>query len=109
MPIYAMRCGECSKEQDVYRSVSEMNRDLPECCGVTMSRRICKPYVMVDIPAYRSMIDGSIIESRSAHRNHLKSHGMIEVGNEQPIAPKQVEVGKDLKKDLYETMTGFGL
>jgi hypothetical protein len=38
--------------------------------------------VIPDIDPYRSMIDGSIIGSRSQHRIHLRDHGMIEVGNE---------------------------
>ena len=52
-------------------------------------------FIMGDIKPYRSMIDGSIITSRSKHRAHLKSHGCIEVGNEtkhlmdkaKPITP----------------------
>lgn len=38
--------------------------------------------VMPDIKPYKSMIDGSIITSRSRHREHLRSHGCIEIGNE---------------------------
>ncbi len=38
--------------------------------------------VMPDIKPYRSMIDGRHINSRSAHREHLRAHGCIEVGNE---------------------------
>lgn len=38
--------------------------------------------VMGDIQPYKSMIDGTMIESRSKHRAHLKQHNCIEVGNE---------------------------
>lgn len=38
--------------------------------------------VMSDLTPYRSMIDGSVISSRSTHRTHLRDHGCIEVGNE---------------------------
>lgn len=38
--------------------------------------------VMGDIQPYISQIDGSIIESRSKHRAHLKQHNCIEIGNE---------------------------
>jgi hypothetical protein len=41
------------------------------------------PYVMPDIKPYQSMIDGSFIQSRSRHREHLRQHGCIEVGNEK--------------------------
>ena len=40
-------------------------------------------YVMPDIQPYQSMIDGSMITSRSRHREHLQAHGCIEVGNEK--------------------------
>lgn len=40
------------------------------------------PMVMPDIQPYQSMIDGTLITSRSQHREHLKANGCIEVGNE---------------------------
>ncbi len=43
------------------------------------------PMIMGDIQPYRSMIDGSIINSRSQHRRHLREHGCIEVGNDSSI------------------------
>ena len=39
--------------------------------------------IQSDIQPYQSMIDGSIITSRSKHKAHLKEHGCIEVGNEK--------------------------
>jgi hypothetical protein len=56
------------------------------------------PYVMPDIQPYKSMIDGSMIVSRSRHREHLQQHGCIEVGNESmetKIAPP-----KDTRKEV---------
>ena len=38
--------------------------------------------VMPDIKPYKSMIDGTMITSRSQHREHLKTHGCQELGNE---------------------------
>lgn len=52
--------------------------------------------VIADIQPYRSQIDGSIIESRTKHRNHLKQHGCIEVGNEKQ-QPKKREEPKGLR------------
>lgn len=40
------------------------------------------PRVLGDIQPYKSMITGEMITSRSKHREHLRQHGMIEVGNE---------------------------
>lgn len=45
-----------------------------------------------DIGGYISQIDGSWIESRSKHRDHLKRHGMVELGNDVPMKQKQVEI-----------------
>jgi len=41
-------------------------------------------YVVPDIQPYKSMIDGSMITSRSKHRAHLAEHNCIEIGNEDP-------------------------
>lgn len=57
------------------------------------------PMVMADIKPYRSIIDGSEITSRSRHREHLRQHGCIEVGNEQPKPPRREGV-PGLKEDV---------
>ena len=46
--------------------------------------------VMPDIKPYRSMIDGSIITSRSKHREHLRRHGCIEIGDQTHAQPKGI-------------------
>lgn len=51
--------------------------------------------VMGDITPYKSMVDGSLISSRSQHRAHLKQHGCVEVGNE---AMKQMSHYDNLPK-----------
>ena len=38
--------------------------------------------VIPDIQPYQSMITGELITSRSKHREHLKEHGCVEVGND---------------------------
>lgn len=43
------------------------------------------PMIMNDINPYVSMIDGSVISSRSKHRDHLRQHGCIEVGNDSSV------------------------
>jgi hypothetical protein len=50
--------------------------------------------IVRDIQPYTSMVDGSTISSRSRHREHLKAHGCVEVGNEQPPAPQPYETPK---------------
>lgn len=48
--------------------------------------------VIRDIDPYRSMITGEMITGRSQHRDHLRTHNCVEVGNEKmeskPIPPK---------------------
>ena len=39
--------------------------------------------VIRDIEPYKSMADGSMITSRSQHRDHLRRHNCIEIGNEK--------------------------
>jgi len=67
----------------------------------TFSNRANNHNIIPDIEPYRSQIDGSVITSRTKHRNHLKDHGCIEVGNEKqtnkvPVQPKGLrdEIGK---------------
>lgn len=42
------------------------------------------PYVVSDLTEYRSVLTREMITSRSRHREHLREHGCIEVGNEMP-------------------------
>ena len=56
---------------------------------------------MKDIQPYRSMADGSIITSRSKHREHLKAHNCIEVGNETKyLQPKPLTSPPGLKEAI---------
>jgi len=60
------------------------SRDENYCAGPEASIQVIR-----DIEAYRSMADGSMITSRSQHREHLKRHNCIEIGNEtMQSAPK---------------------
>jgi len=57
--------------------------------------------VMSDIDPYISQVDGSVIESRSKHKAHLRQHKMIELGNDVPKQHKQVDMNtksKDARK-----------
>ena len=52
------------------------------------------PMVMSDIEGYVSQVDGTWIKSRSHHREHLKQHRMIELGNDVPLQHKPVELSR---------------
>jgi len=49
------------------------------------------PMVMGDIAPYKSMATGEMIMGRRQHREHLREHRLIEIGNEKPVAPKRRE------------------
>lgn len=52
--------------------------------GNHMPERVA-PDVLGDISPYQSMVTGEMITSRSKHREHLKAHGMVEVGNDSSL------------------------
>lgn len=80
-PVYAwVETGDGRKVYRRIRHANEQRSDLP-----------C-PMVIRDIEPYRSMADGSMITSRSQHRDHLRAHDMVELGNELPSGPSQEPV-----------------
>lgn len=67
-------------------------------------------YVIGDIEPYQSMVDGSMIMGRRQHREHLRQHGCIEVGNEKLTPKKPTPMNREhLRRDLHQAMTGLGL
>lgn len=63
------------------------------------------PMVQSDIQGYVSQVDGSWIKSRSHHRNHLKQHKMIEVGNEkQETTANKPKYNHKLKETLINVV-----
>jgi hypothetical protein len=70
--------------------------------------RVYGPFVMPDIQPYQSMIDGSMITSRSRHREHLQANGCIEVGNEKmqtQYAPISQESRRNTLRQQLGNMT----
>ena len=62
--------------------------------------------VMSDIGEYQSVIDKSVIGGRRQHRDHLRAHGCVEVGNEY-IPPRRSELSqaerfRDIKRSMGE-------
>ena len=65
------------------------------------------PQVVRDIEPYKSMITGEMITSRSTHRDHLRAHGCIEVGNEIKAAMTRPEPKRqDTRKQLLHSILG---
>ena len=107
MPVYVHKCDKCHEVKEDFRKVADYDRNFPECCGDPMPRVLCAPAVMTDLEPYRSPVDGTIINSRSDHRNHLRQHKLIEVGNEKLNKPatKKIDptgVADDIKRAMGE-------
>ena len=64
------------------------------------------PLIMGDIQPYRSMVDGSMITSRSHHREHLRQHNCIEIGNEQ-MESKPTQAKDNRKTVLREQLASM--
>ena len=47
--------------------------------------------VMRDLQPYRATTTGKMIDGRAAHREHLKKHGLQELGNEYKAASERVK------------------
>lgn len=97
MPLYDAKCPFCDAVKEIFRSYAD--RDVPErCdgCGADMRRVFLPPRVMRDIEGYVSTVDGRFISSRSEHREHLKRHGLVELGNEKPMQrPLQASIPRE--------------
>ena len=64
------------------------------------------PMVMRDIEPYQNMIDGKMISSRSAHRDLLKAHNCIEIGNETMTAPKLKPISSENRRASLHRQLG---
>ncbi len=60
-------------------------------------------YIIPDIGGYKSMATGEWIGSRSAHRAHLKQHGLIELGNEK-LTPQKPKTDPTIKRDIINAV-----
>lgn len=75
------------------------------------SRRTGSVQVMRDIGEYVSPVDGERITSRSQHREHVRRHDLIEVGNERIGSMDKPQdsgnrLGYDIKQALERARAG---
>lgn len=104
MPLYDIKCDECGKIEEIFRSIKEFD-ELPSCCGNKMHRVLSAPMVADDIKPYISQINGQVINSRSQHRKHLREHNCIEIGNEtHHLKARPTEPPKGLKEQLIKAV-----
>lgn len=62
------------------------------------------PMIMRDIGEYTSVVDGSRITSRSSHRDHIRRHDLVELGNERikPVQHEMRRAGHDIKQAIEQ-------
>lgn len=91
----------------ICRDWHDLNEPWPSACHGHFARYAGSSGIQVikDIDPYKSTIDGSVIGSRGQHRDHLRAHGCIEVGNEwKPHIPDWDVPGRvDAIKQAMET------
>ena len=63
-------------------------------------------YILPDIQPYQSMADGSMITGRRQHREHLRQHNCIEIGNET-METKPTPVKDNRKEVLREQLANM--
>lgn len=85
-------CNQCRK----FSPVDDWGLGCPEC-GHGNGREVSySEYpgveIVPEIQPYRSMLDGTIVESRSRHRQHMKKYNAVEVGNETAVLLKPPQI-----------------
>lgn len=91
-------CNRCKNWAEVH----EWEDGCPQCGG---SNHVPKSdyRVMTDLKPYKSAVTGEEIGGRKQHREHLKQHHLIEVGNEK-VNRKPVNTMRPVKEDLLRTL-----
>ncbi len=60
--------------------------------------------VIRDIDPYRSTVTGEAIGGRRQHRDHLRAHGCVEVGNEMPKRPPPMPDREGVRQELKRAL-----
>lgn len=57
--------------------------------------------IATDIAPYKSMVNGEIIEGRKQHKEHLRRHNLVEIGNEtKHLKPRENKPDPRLKETI---------
>ncbi len=105
MPVYSIFCKTCGKIDEIVRTIDK-REDVPECCGTLMVRKMCALMVQSDITPYKSQVTGEMITTRRKHREHLKDHKLIEVGNEKVYTP-HLAPPPGLKEEIIKNVMNY--
>lgn len=105
MPTYTYECPRCESQRTVIITLAEHDTYKPYHCGkAPMFQVMFAPQVTTDISPYRSMITGERIAGRKQHRDHLRAHGCIEIGNEQQKARTSVPSKTSRREKLHKQL-----
>lgn len=70
-------------------------------CEMMMRQNVQTHLISTDYQPYRSMVTGEVIQGRAQHREHMKKHGLVEIGNETKyLKPKEKTPDPRLKETL---------
>ena len=62
------------------------------------------PMIIDDITPYRSQVTGEMITSRSQHREHLRLHGCVEIGDQvHHLQPRRPDFESPQRKELIRS------
>ena len=98
-PVYEYLCPKCGKTHEAVRTVDERNNG-PRCCGRKTKKQISHYHVAPLFNAYRvaGAERGKVIRSRGEHRDYLKKHGYVEVGNDPSYAPPPFDPDREAER-----------
>jgi hypothetical protein len=92
-----------------YRGTDGRNYVHPDFGGdwagiANMSAAVEAPMILAKFPEYVSTLDGSYITDRGQHRDHMRAHGVIEVGNEKMGMMVDAKVSTVERKDAIQSI-----
>ena len=106
MPTYTYECPRCAHELTVVLKLAEHETFKPRHCRKPMFQVMFAPQITTDIQPYRSMITGERIAGRSQHREHLRRHGCIEIGNEMPKSKAAKPISQASRREQLSKQLG---
>lgn len=84
-----------------YRGRDGLNHVLPEYGGSHEDMGDAGPLVLSDKAAYWSPLDGTTVDGKRAHREHMKRHGVVEAGDmPMPVAREYVPDRAAIREDI---------
>jgi hypothetical protein len=91
-----------------FRGSDGYNYVLPEFGGTEGPYTSGSPFILPDKLVYVSPMDGTEITSRSAHREHMKKHNVIECGD-RPVTGSVSHLGSPVTgRDIADVIRQLG-